>query len=188
MCLHFYRLRKLTSLSLWGPELLAVWDICFFLFWVFAFVVPCLNIASSERPFLSTVTSSCPPSPSSKSLPPGFLPFVALTGLRDGLSSPFAYCLFLTCDSRAHQSRNAVCSVLIALDIQVNTKHAAILFWLNEWMNEFIKDCQKNNLFRLDTVFDFYRFKHIRFSLGFSKRVSHWNIILLFFFNPVACG
>lgn len=42
-------------------------------------------------------------------------------------------------------------------------------------MNEFIKDCQINKLFRLDMVFDFYQFKHLRFSLGFLKRVSLKN-------------
>lgn len=108
-----------------------------------------------------------------------FWPFVALTGLRGGLLSPFAYCMFLTRDSRAHQSRNAVCSVLITSGCSGQHK-ACGHFVLVEWMNEFINDCQKNKLFRLDTVFDFYRFEHIRFSLGFLKRVSHWKIILLF--------
>lgn len=143
-------------------------------------MVPCLNIASSERPFLSQVTSSCPPSPSSDSLPPSFhfghswhLP------VSEVVSYPHLLIVFLTRDSRAHQSRNAVCSVLITSGCSGQHK-ACGHFVLVEWMNEFINDCQKNKLFRLDTVFDFYRFEHIRFSLGFLKRVSHWKIILLF--------
>lgn len=67
LSLYFCRLRKLMSilLCLCGLGHLVFWDICYLLFWVFAFVVPCLNIASTERPSLSKVTS-----PSSQLPPP----------------------------------------------------------------------------------------------------------------------
>lgn len=141
-------LRKLmsNSLCLWRPEHRVVWDICCLLFRVFAFLVACLDIASSERPLLSQVTSSYFPVPNSKSLLPSFVSFMALISLWDGLSSLFASCPFLTLDSNA--SWMQWCN-LFHLNYLWMFRLARGMWsfssrWMNQWIN-LLKTANKIN-------------------------------------------
>ena len=112
-------------------------------------MVPCLNIASSERPIVSKVASPYPSFPLTINLYyPVLYHLWHLTNLWDDLFSLFAYCLFLTLDYKVPWEQRCVCSVLIPLDIQVSAEHMVIQFLSDESMNSFIKDYRKVSYLR----------------------------------------
>lgn len=127
-----------------GPKHLVVQDVCYLLFWVFAFAVPCLNIASSERPSESKVTSPISPPPTINLHYLGFISFIALTNLWDDLLFLFAYCTFLHLTGKLHESSD----VVFCFDYLWMFKLAQSMWsfrsrWMNQSMNQWIKIAER---------------------------------------------
>lgn len=158
LSLYFYRLRKLMSilLCLCGLGHLVFWDICCLLFWVFAFVVPCLNTASTESPSLSKVTS-----PFSQLPPPHKSLLLVLYHSQHLPASEtiFCLCLHIVCFSHLtiiapqEQWCYLFCLDYLWMFRLAQSTRSFSSCWMNQRIN-FLKTTEK--LFMLDTIWDLY--------------------------------